>query len=100
MPASSNDLLLKEDASNRAWRTFLVGILLDVGVAIALTLTAFFATRNSWDDFEWAILTFSLAKSVVQSIGSYVLRRFVDPSSIPTPLPPTPQAQPAEPVAG
>lgn len=86
---------LHEDASNRALRTFLTGLVIDVSVGLALALTSMFATANGWTDFQWAILTFSLAKTVVQSAGSYFLRRFLDPSGFPTPLPPTPQPAPA-----
>lgn len=86
---------LNQDASNRALRTFLTGMFIDVCVGLVLAVSSAFAGANGWSDFQWAILAFSLVKSVVQSAASYVLRRYIDPSRIPTPLPPTPQPAPA-----
>lgn len=87
---------LTHDANNRAVRTFIVGLAIDVAVGVALVLTTYFAERNSWGEIEWTILGFSVAKSVVQAVGAFVLRRFVDASRIPTPLPPAPVPPPAE----
>lgn len=86
--------LLNTDAKNRALRTFLVGIATDVAVAVALVLVNTFAKANGWGDFDWSILGFSLAKTGVTTAGSYVLRRFLDTSSLPTPLPPSPVPEP------
>lgn len=86
---------LSQDAGNRALRSFLTGLAIDVAVGVALVLGAYFAKANAWGDLEWAILSFSVAKSFVQSACAFVLRRFLDPSSFPTPLPPTPQPPPA-----
>jgi hypothetical protein len=90
--------LLQADAQNRAWRTFLVSLIIDVGVAITLLLVTTFQDANSWGEIEWTILGFSLAKTVVASAGSFILRRYVDASRIPTPLPPSPVPQPADPA--
>lgn len=87
---------LTEDANNRAVRTFLVGLVIDVAVGVTLVLVTYFADRNSWGEIEWTILSFSVAKSVVQAVGAFVLRRFVDTSAIPTPLPPAPVPPPAD----
>lgn len=89
---------LRGDAKNRALRTFLTGLAVDVAVGIALVLTSLLAKANGWGDLEWALLSFSVAKSVVQSACSYVLRRFLDPSAFPTPLPPEPGGEPNEDV--
>lgn len=89
---------LTEDASNRAFRTFLQGLAIDVAVGIALALGTYFATKSSWGEVETAVLTFSIAKSFVQSLCSFIMRRFMDASRIPTPLPPTPQPAPADPA--
>lgn len=88
--------ILVNDARNRALRSFLVGLSIDVAVGIVLVLLVTFKTANGWGDIEWTILSFSVAKSFVQSAGSYILRRFLDPSDLPTPLPP---ADPGEPDA-
>lgn len=87
---------LTEDAKNRSWRTALQGLAIDVLVGITLVILSAFATANGWSDFQWAILGFSVAKSAVQAAAAFIMRRFVDTSRIPTPLPPDPQPQPAE----
>lgn len=92
---TATDLLTK-DAKNRSVRTFFTGLGIDVLVGVVLVLVAFFGTANGWGDLEWAILGFSVLKSVVQAGGAFVLRRFLDPSGFPTPLPPAPVPQPAD----
>jgi hypothetical protein len=87
---------LTEDAKNRSWRTALQGLAIDVLVGVVLVIGAAFAGANGWSDFQWAILGFSVAKSAVQAAVAFVMRRFLDLSSIPTPLPPSPQPEPAE----
>jgi len=91
--------LLTADAKNRSLRTFLVGLSIDVGVGVTLVFINAFATANDWSDIDWLILSFSLGKSIVQAAGSFILRRFVDASKIPTPLPPDPPGKPADEVA-
>lgn len=85
---------LTEDARNRALRAFIQGLSIDVAVGLALVLATYFANANSWGEIEWTVLGFSLAKSVVQAIAAFVMRRFVDTSRIPTPLPPAPVPPP------
>jgi hypothetical protein len=87
---------LTADAKNRGVRTLLTGLAIDVAVGVALVLAAYFASANSWGDLEWAILAFSLAKSVVQAVCSFILRKFLDPSKFPTPLPPADPGEPAD----
>lgn len=95
---TTNATLLRADATNRGVRSFLTGLAIDVAVGVALVLGTFVVTADSWGTVQWAVLSFSLAKSVVQAVCAYVLRRFLDPSGIPTPLPPEPVAEPANPV--
>jgi hypothetical protein len=92
--------LLEADARNRALRVLLTNLAIDVGVAVALTLSVALADAQEWSDLQWKLLSMSLAKSVSAAIGSYLLRRVVDPSRIPTPLPPSPPGPPAEPNPG
>ena len=96
--AVNSEVLLEEDARNRALRTLLVNLVVDTGVACLLVLVAAFGKAETWGDFEWNLLGFTLCKTAVVSAGSYILRRFIDPSQIPTPLPPKPQAEPADAV--
>lgn len=87
---------LTEDAKNRSWRTALQGLAIDVGVAIVIVLAPALAGAEAWGDFKWAILGFSVFKSAAQAVLSFVMRRWLDPSGLPTPLPPKPQPEPAE----
>jgi hypothetical protein len=89
-----NLIRLKEDAKNRSVRTFATGLAIDVGVGVTLVLLTYFKDANAWGDIEWTILGFSVFKSFIQAAGAFVLRRFLDPSEFPTPLPP---ADPGEP---
>lgn len=87
---------LKADAKNRSVRTFLTGLSIDVAVGIALVLGTYFANKNTWGDVEWLLLSFSLFKSFVQAAAAFVLRRFLDQSRLPTPLPPTDPGEPSD----
>lgn len=89
---------LRADARNRAFRTFLQGLGVDVAVAVAVVLVTVFSDADGWGDLQWAVIGFSLAKSVVTSVASYVMRAFLDKSRLPTPLPPEPVVAPAAPV--
>lgn len=88
-------LLRKADARNRALRTFLQGLAIDVGVALAVLLWTIFSEANSWGDLEWSIILFSILKTILTAIASFVMRRFVDRSGS-TALPPTDPGVPAE----
>lgn len=83
---------LVADARNRALRVFLVGLGIDLAVAIALVLQA----ASQHDAFDGRLLGLSLLRTVVQTTSAYVLRRFVDPSRLPTPLPPSDPGRPTE----
>jgi hypothetical protein len=84
------------DAKNRATRVAIQGLFIDLCVTVVLILWTAFAQAGGWSDLQWALIGFTIAKTVVQSIASYVMRRYLDPSRVPTPLPPDPQAQPAQ----
>ena len=91
-------LQLVKDAQNRGIRTFLQGLAIDIAVAIAVFITVLLADVDALDDLKWAVIAFSLARTVVQTVAAYVMRRFLDPSRFPTPLPPTPPGAPADPT--
>jgi hypothetical protein len=99
MPLDSSHLL-KVDARNRSFRTFLVGLAFAVLTAVGLVLVPVFTSANSWDDIHWSLLGFSLVQAVVTSLFAYILRAKLDASGFPTPLPPTPQPEPADPEGG
>lgn len=92
---------LNQDARNRALRTFLQGLAIDLAVAVAALVLA--NVDKITDEQGLRLFAIGLAKTVVTTIASYVMRRFLDASSIPTPLPPAPVPAPNEeepPVAG
>lgn len=85
---------LRQDAGNRAYRTFLQGLGIDILVAVSIL--AYNLSSSPDDELSWLLIGASLARTVVQSAAAYIMRAFLDPSRIPTPLPPTPQPRPAE----
>lgn len=63
-----------QDARQRAFRTLLQGLAFDVGAATVLVIYTAFSKANGWGDFEWALLSFTLAKSAAVSGLSYLMR--------------------------
>lgn len=90
---------LAEDATNRSIRTIWQGLGVDVLIAVALLITNILSDANGWGELDWKIIGFTLVKTVFMAAAAYIMRRFVDTSGIPTPLPPTPQPTPAEPAS-
>jgi hypothetical protein len=88
--------LLTADAKNRSLRTFLVALAVDVGLAVLLVVYNAFTVANDWSQLDWTVLGFLLTKTGLTSAGAFILRRFLDPSGVPTPLPPAPVAAPAD----
>lgn len=85
---------LRRDARNRALRVFLAGLAIDLAVAVSLVVLE---VTKAAELPEWRVIAASLFRTLAQTAAAYVLRRFVDPSRVPTPLPPDP---PGEPDAG
>ena len=87
--------ILVTDARNRAVRTFVQGLAIDIAVAACALILTSLDTITS----KAGLITFglSLARTVVSTGAAYVMRRFAD-GSIPTPLPPAVAGPPAEPV--
>jgi hypothetical protein len=92
-----NTAALNVDARNRALRSFVQGLTIDVVVAIAAALLVWLPGADLSSKDAWIVIGITLAKTILQTAASYVMRRFVDASAIPTPLPPTPQPEPADP---
>lgn len=74
----SHDTLVNIDARNRALRAFLQNIAFDIGAALVLVLLPVFSAANGWGDFEWALLGFTLVKTVVVTALSYLMRTVFD----------------------
>lgn len=87
---------LAADAKNRAFRTFLQGIGIDVAVAVAAALLVWLPDADISKKEAWIVLGTSAAKTVLQAIAAYVMRAKLDGIGV-TPLPP---ANPGEPDAG
>lgn len=90
-PRRSNAQVLARDARNRALRSFLQGLGIDLLVAVAVVVQG---VASSSDPIHWRIVAASLARSVAQAAAAFVMRRFLDRSRIPTPLPPDPPGEP------
>lgn len=86
--------VLANDARNRALRTFLQGLAIDLAVAVAAFALA--NVDSITDRQGLTLAAIALAKTLVQTVAAYVMRRFLDGSRVPTPLPP---ADPGEPDA-
>jgi hypothetical protein len=77
---------MRADARNRALRTFLQGLAIDVAVSVCVVLITVFATASSWGELQWVAIGFTLGKTVLMTIAAYVMRRFVDrPGSVALP---------------
>ena len=64
------------DAGNRAVRTFLQGLAIDVLAAAVLFLLPVLADANSLADVDFTVLGFMLAKTLLVTVLSYLARYF------------------------
>lgn len=76
--ALSLPMSVRADASNRALRTLMQGLIIDVAVAVCLVLAPAF-TSIEWTSAYWAALGLSLARTALQSVVSYIARMVVPP---------------------
>lgn len=82
---------LERDARNRAWRGLYVAVLVALLVDVLPTVLA---ALEPGGDLNASELGKAALRASLQAAGAYTLRRYADPSSLPTPLPP---AEPGEP---
>ncbi|WP_433078832.1 hypothetical protein ACQP1P_38480 [Dactylosporangium sp. CA-052675] len=68
------------DAVNRAWRTLVQGLALDVVVAIVAVLATNVGDAQ-WTKEYWLGIAALLGKSVVTAIVSYFARKYLPPST-------------------
>lgn len=66
------------DARNRAWRTLLQGLGIDVAVAVAAVLMPL-VTNIEWTQAFWTGVAALVGKSVVQAVVAFVARKVVPP---------------------
>lgn len=71
--------LTKADARERSLRSLLQGLALDVAVAVILVLATAF-TSIEWTPAYWKALGLTVAKSVLQSGVSYLMRVYIKPT--------------------
>ena len=84
---------LVADAKNRALRTFLQGLAIDLATALAALVLVWLPDADLSSRDAWLVLATGAARTVLGSIASYVMRLKLD-ATLPTPLPP---ANPGEP---
>lgn len=70
---------VKASALERAKRTLLTGVYLDVAVAVAAAILVWLPAADIATATAWAVLATSLVKTVLQAVASYVLRLRVTP---------------------
>lgn len=68
----------KKDARDRAVRTFLWGLLIDVGTAIVVILLPAFSNIE-WTKVYWLTLLGLLGKSVLSAVVAYFARFLIKP---------------------
>lgn len=69
---------VRADAGNRAWRTFVQGLLVDLVVAVSLAVSTSIADV-AWTRVYWAGLGLLVVKTVAQSAASYIARHITPP---------------------
>lgn len=76
--------LTKRDARVRAYRTFIHGLMIDVLLAVLITLqTALIAPEFAWSATYWQLMGLGVAKTVLISMISYVMRFMSPPPDTP-----------------
>lgn len=85
---------LKTDARNRAARTLLQGLAFSAAAALVVALFTAVTTAASWGELWTIVVGFSFFQSIAVAALSWLMRTYLDRSSLPTPLPP---ADPGEP---
>jgi len=68
------------DASERAFRTLLQGLAVDVLAGIGVALTAAVAGGIQWTQAYWVALALAVGKSAVTAVVSYFARKLVPPA--------------------
>lgn len=69
------------DASTRAYRTLVQGLIVDVLAAVVVALSAGIATGIEWTQTYWIALALAVAKSSITAIVSYFARTMVPPAN-------------------
>lgn len=70
----------RTDATDRAWRTLVQGLAIDVAIAIAAALLVWLPDADISTREAWTVLGITLAKTVLTAVASFVMRLKVDPA--------------------
>lgn len=70
----------RTDATDRAWRTLVQGLAIDIGVATAAALLVWLPDADISSAEAWIVLGTTLAKTVLTAVASFVMRLKVDPA--------------------
>lgn len=70
---------VRSDALNRAWRTLYTGIILDALVLIGMGLNDLLTTADITTQQFWVTFGILIGKSLLTSLGSFLLRLKVAP---------------------
>ncbi len=70
-----------KDASDRAFRTLLQGLAVDVLAAVGVAATAAVVGGIEWTRAYWIALALAVAKSAVTAVVSYFARLVVPPAA-------------------
>lgn len=68
------------DARNRAWRTLVQSLAVDVGAAVVLAVTPLLAGIE-WKQSYWIAVGLLAARSAVTALVSWVARKVVPPAT-------------------
>lgn len=86
---------LKADARNRSWRTALQGLV--ASVAVAVLTVAEKAVADGVDKIDASTLQVSLETAAATAVLSWLHRRFLDTSPVPSIEPPSDKVEPQQP---
>lgn len=78
-PRSTTALPAGQDAWNRAVRTFVQGLLVDVGAVVVAVLVATLSEGVEWTSEYWMGVGALLIKTCVTAVVSYAARKFAPP---------------------
>ena len=73
---------IPEVAAKRGWQTLAQGLAVDVAVGVALVVGTILPGIETWNDVArmWPAWLLLVAKSVVQAVVAWVVRRYADQS--------------------
>lgn len=87
---------LTADALNRGVRSIIQAFIVEVGAVVLPELIRLLSDEKT----QWDVnVVHSLARIAALAAAAFIMRRFIDPSPIPTPLPPADPGHPVDPPA-